>query len=140
MSDLKIIVPTSCLVFFLLVLFSFILWIERTSMKKQDLTRIQEEFQEELKFHAILLQNRIQECTVNNFVLLIRCGIQEITKYYQDLYLSKIFFFRVLGVTLFCPHARTPHPTTLAHTHFPRTCAFCPVALRTRTRTSKFST
>ena len=45
----------------------------------------------------------------------------------------------MLGVTLFCPHARTSHLTTFARTHFARTRAFCPVALRTRTRTSKFS-
>ena len=34
-------------------------------MKKKDMIRMQEEFQEELKLHAILLQNRIQDCTVN---------------------------------------------------------------------------
>ena len=51
-----------------------------------------------------------------------------------------ILLTRVLGVTLFCPHARTSHLTTFARTHFARTRAFCPVALSTRTRTSKFST
>ena len=53
---------------------------------------------------------------------------------------QKLQMNRVLGVTLFCPHARTSHLTTFARTHFARTRAFCPVALRTRTRTSKFST
>ena len=69
MSDLKfwkIILPTSgLLVLFLFLLFSLILYIERTSVKKKDMIRMQEEFQEELKLHAILLQNRIQDCTVN---------------------------------------------------------------------------
>ena len=50
-----------------------------------------------------------------------------------------MYIYRVLGVTLFCPHARTSHLTTFARTHFARTRAFYPVALRTRTRTSKFS-
>ena len=69
MSDLKfwkIILPMSGLmVLFLFLLFSLILYIERTSVKKKDMIRMQEEFQEELKLHAILLQNRIQDCTVN---------------------------------------------------------------------------
>lgn len=69
MTDLKFwkfILPTSgLLVLFLFLLFSLILYIERTSVKKKDVIRMQEEFQEELKLHAILLQNRIQDCTVN---------------------------------------------------------------------------
>ena len=51
---------------------------------------------------------------------------------------AECVFSRVLGVTLSCPHARTSHLTTFVRTHFARTRAFCPVALRTRT--SKFST
>ena len=69
MSDLKfwkIILPMSgLLVLFLFLLFSLILYIERTSVKKKDVILMQQEFQEELKLHAILLQNRIQDCTVN---------------------------------------------------------------------------
>ena len=65
MSDLRIILSTSCLVLLLLILFGLILYMERTSLKREELIRIQEEFQEEIKFHAILLQNRIQECLVN---------------------------------------------------------------------------
>ena len=69
MSDLKfwkIILPMSGLmVLFLFLLFSLILYIERTSVKKKDVILMQKEFQEELKLHAILLQNRIQDCTVN---------------------------------------------------------------------------
>ena len=48
-----------------------------------------------------------------------------------------IVFSRVLGVTFFCSHARTSHLTTFPRTHCARTCAFCLVAHRTRTRTSK---
>ena len=44
---------------------------------------------------------------------------------------------RALGATIFGPHARTFAPQILPRTHFARTCAFHPVAPRTRTRTSK---
>ena len=40
----------------------------------------------------------------------------------------------------FPSHARTPHFEVFPRTHFARTCAFCLITLRTRTRTSKSPT
>ena len=45
---------------------------------------------------------------------------------------------KALSATVFGPHARTLAPKIFPRTHFARTCAFCLVAPRTRTRTSNY--
>jgi hypothetical protein len=44
---------------------------------------------------------------------------------------------RMLGAMYFSSHARTSHFEILPRTHFARTCAFCLISFRTRTRTLK---
>ena len=44
---------------------------------------------------------------------------------------------RMLGAMYFTSHARTSHFEIFPRTHFARTCAFCLIFVRTRTRTSK---
>ena len=48
-----------------------------------------------------------------------------------------IVFIRMLGAMYFTSHARTSHFEIFPRTHFARTCAFCLILVRTRTRTSK---
>ena len=43
----------------------------------------------------------------------------------------------MLGAMYFTSHARTSHFEIFPRTHFARTCAFCLIFVRTRTRTSK---
>ena len=45
---------------------------------------------------------------------------------------------KALSATVFGPHARTLALKIFPRTHFARTCAFCLVAPRTRTRTSNY--
>ena len=44
---------------------------------------------------------------------------------------------RMLGAMYFTSHARTSHFEIFPRTHLARTCAFCLIFVRTRTRTSK---